>query len=662
MATIDNDPAFTSLCNEKTLQSQKEGFFNVFYASVAENFTGKQANWLTEVYQRLPTDAEKLRVVYDDPVVAYEVLGTLEHVQPVFRAKDARFSWQRREQAMKLLGENKFQQALVMACQAVMRAPAQGVDKFIDKGLTLALALWTRAEVFIRMLDGKRAQQDLQLAVKCGLPVKQNAEYYLRVAKCYALCGEDGRAEVAAKVFHQLSGHNDYALGRLKEDMEDLRVLKKEAPPVEEERSLPALAGENDELKGCSTKLKLVGSKEDPRGRYVIAAEDIGPGEPIVAEPAEAACLYPKFFGSHCYACFARLISPVACSECCGVAFCSVACRDKACATYHRFECQYLDLMIGSGMSILCHLALRIVTQAGTPQKAIEAGQSLLDTLCKHTEHRDPEDHFKRTLMTTFLLRCLQKAEFFGRRTTESPEPNALELQIGAILLGALQSLQFNAHEIYETRVTGEHRFDSAKVLYLGVGIYRAASMFNHECRTGVLRTFLGTSIIFHTARTIASGELVPENYGPHFLRQPKAVRQRNLRSRYWFKCECKACAEDWPQMDKLGDKPRLLCPNGNCGNVLPYPSKPSQRNLKCNKCKTQVNLEASVKMVEACDQLYATAAEMMANEQVDQAIELLKKGITIFSQVAVPPHKATHIAQEALRSCLADKGNVNRY
>lgn len=186
MTSIDNDPLFTSLCNEKTLQSQKQGFFNEFYQSVAENFTGKSARWLQDVYQKVPSDKERLRLIYEDPVVAYEVQGTLEHVEPVFRGKDAKFSWQRREQALKLLGENKLQQALIIACQAVMRAPGQGVDRYIDKGLTLALALWTRAEVFIRQLDGKRALQDLQLAAKCGLPVKQNADYYARVAKCYA--------------------------------------------------------------------------------------------------------------------------------------------------------------------------------------------------------------------------------------------------------------------------------------------------------------------------------------------------------------------------------------------------------------------------------------------------------------------------------------------
>ncbi|XP_058062549.1 SET and MYND domain-containing protein 4 [Anopheles bellator] len=664
MASIDHDPLFTSMCNEKTLQSQKEGFFNVFYQTVAENFKGANANWLTEVYHKVPTDAAKLRLVYEDPLVAYEVQGTLEYVKPVFREKDAKFSRQRREQATTLLGERKLPMALMMACQAVMRAPAQGVDAAIDKGLTLALALWTRAEVFVTMLDGKHAMQDLQLAVKCGLPVKQNADYYQRVAKCYALTGEDARAEVSTKVFHQLTGQNDTALRRLKEELDDLRVLKRETPTVEEQQTMPTFSGPaaNKELLGASSKVKLVGSKEDPRGRYITAAEDLASGEPILAEPALAACLYPKFFGSHCNACFARLVAPVACRVCCGVAFCSVECRDRACTTYHRFECEYLDLMIGSGMSILCQLALRIVTQTGTPEAALRKGSEVLDVLCAHTQYRDPEDHFRRTLMTTFLLRCLQKAEFFGRRTTESPEPTELELQVGAVLLGLLQTLQFNAHEVYETRITGNHRIDSAKVQYLGVGIYRAASMFNHECYPGVLRTFCGTSIVFHTSRPLRTGAVIPENYGPHFLRQAKALRQRNLRSRYWFKCDCRTCTEDWPLLEQLSDEPRLLCPTARCGNVLPHPGKSGQHQAKCTLCKKQVNLEPGLRMVETALDLYTSGAEMMANEQIDQAIELLTRGINIFMQVAVPPHKPTHVAEESLRVCFADKGTTSRY
>lgn len=60
-----------------------------------------------------------------------------------------------------------------------------------------------------------------------------------------------------------------------------------------------------------------------------------------------------------------RLLAPVGCPECSGVAFCSVSCKDQAISSYHCYECHYMDLLVGSGMSILCHLALRMVTQSG---------------------------------------------------------------------------------------------------------------------------------------------------------------------------------------------------------------------------------------------------------------------------------------------------------
>lgn len=56
-----------------------------------------------------------------------------------------------------------------------------------------------------------------------------------------------------------------------------------------------------------------------------------------------------------------RLVAPVPCEACSGVAFCGRACREAA--GYHRFECRHMGLLLGSGMSVLCHLALRAVTQ-----------------------------------------------------------------------------------------------------------------------------------------------------------------------------------------------------------------------------------------------------------------------------------------------------------
>lgn len=119
-------------------------------------------------------------------------------------------------------------------------------------------------------------------------------------------------------------------------------------------------------------------------------------GETVLVEPAKCSSLYPKNFGSHCNLCFSRLIAPIGCTDCASVAFCSIECRDKALSSYHKFECKFLDMLIGSGMSILCQIALKIVTNCKTPDEALKQGKILLAGLCVHSQARKNEDYFKR--------------------------------------------------------------------------------------------------------------------------------------------------------------------------------------------------------------------------------------------------------------------------
>ena len=64
---------------------------------------------------------------------------------------------------------------------------------------------------------------------------------------------------------------------------------------------------------------------------------------------------------------FFRLTAPIDCPGCSGVAFCSTACRDEA-LVYHKWECQFGDLLYASGMSLNCYLALRIITKCTAAQ------------------------------------------------------------------------------------------------------------------------------------------------------------------------------------------------------------------------------------------------------------------------------------------------------
>lgn len=49
--------------------------------------------------------------------------------------------------------------------------------------------------------------------------------------------------------------------------------------------------------------------------------------------------------------------------------------------------------------------------------------------------------------------------------------------------------LQFNAHEIYETRHTIENECKrNTKLAYIGVAIYPTVALFNHDCYPSVTR------------------------------------------------------------------------------------------------------------------------------------------------------------------------------
>lgn len=136
----DIDKIFTSECSAKTLQANDNGFFKSFYYTVVENFKSNDEweNWLKNQFGKLVSDEERLKLLYEDATISWDILGTLEHVAEIYRKKDAMFSWQKREQVMKLLkhldntssssgkaavGLDKI---LILASIAVMRAPMKG--------------------------------------------------------------------------------------------------------------------------------------------------------------------------------------------------------------------------------------------------------------------------------------------------------------------------------------------------------------------------------------------------------------------------------------------------------------------------------------------------------------------------------------------------------
>ena len=64
------DQQYLQLCSEKTLQSNKDGFFLQFAEAVAEN-VGEQ--WVKK-FGKLKTDKERIRRIYEDDTVSLSAL------------------------------------------------------------------------------------------------------------------------------------------------------------------------------------------------------------------------------------------------------------------------------------------------------------------------------------------------------------------------------------------------------------------------------------------------------------------------------------------------------------------------------------------------------------------------------------------------------------
>lgn len=423
--------------------------------------------------------------------------------------------------------------------------------------------------------------------------------------------GEIEKARVSFNLTARLLGDQPDQLQLVKEDLQVAEETAKEYRNTKSKPTPPQIEkSTNPAIRNASNVLDLT-KADASKGNFIITKEEVKSGETILVEEPFAACLLPKFAGSHCHECFARLVAPIGCSNCSGVAFCSISCKEKACGSYHQYECRYLDLLVGSGMSILCHTTLRIITQTNNDPKKLQEVREFLDGLCKHSEQRKPFDYLQRTLMTTFLLRFLQHSEFFGRRKTEAVDPTEQELSVGVLILGLLQALQFNAHEIFETRLGDRHRITGSLPINIGVGVYKTGSLFNHDCSPCVARYFYGKTLVFTTTRPLGVGEMASENYGPICTRKTAIERQRALQARYWFKCECRACNENWPILDKMNYSASLRCPNPECTNIL-YQTSNTTTDTKCNKCKQKVNLRNSLLTVKRSTELYKKGAELM--------------------------------------------------
>lgn len=175
----DFDPKYTQRCSKITVFSLERGFFSEFHESVKESCGD---DWIEGNFAKISDGREKLRELLEHDASAGPILGTLEHVTPIFKGKDFSQALKKHFEGDRKLQEGNFQSARILFSQAIIKASqgnAENERKFLSE------TLWKRSEALIGMEEGEKALQDMKYATEMGLQVKQSPEYFWRLAKCY---------------------------------------------------------------------------------------------------------------------------------------------------------------------------------------------------------------------------------------------------------------------------------------------------------------------------------------------------------------------------------------------------------------------------------------------------------------------------------------------
>uniref|UniRef100_A0A182NUN6 MYND-type domain-containing protein n=1 Tax=Anopheles dirus TaxID=7168 RepID=A0A182NUN6_9DIPT len=577
--------------------------------------------------------------------------------------------------ALKTLGNKAFQaerwnEALVFYNKCYVSTPKENVQ---EKSIILA----NRSAALYHLEKYDLALRDIQRALAHQYPNQMMYKLTERKARCFLAKKDYEAALECFKATVTALDDSNLPLERRQKLERDAQIMINLLPTnieMEKKNRKKASSKADDHATGPTAKTPdhfvekaLWFDETADEGRFARTSTDLKPNTILLLERPHVSTLLEDYSLDHCTHCFKRVSVPIACPLCADVIFCSDECEAKANSSYHRYECGFLPILWGSGASITCHMALRMITQKSEeyfmklkPELAALTNEQIdklaiddyrkVYKLVTHESTRSPEDFFQRTLMATLLNTCLTLGGYGSCPREEN--------FIGGLLVHNLQLLQFNAHEVSEIiRDTPE---DIGKSTFIGGGLYPTLALFNHSCDPGVTRYYRGNQVCVRTVKNIPADAMVAENYGPLFTQVRREERHETLLNQYRFTCQCVPCMENWPLFTEMDPTViRFRCDGGKiCSNVLIIPSEINDFMVQCTECGEHTNIMKGLKSVQDTDMLFKTATRLHTAGEYEAALRKYVEMMETMSEVLVPPYRDYHLCQQGLRACMLEFGN----
>ncbi|RCN38913.1 hypothetical protein ANCCAN_15140 [Ancylostoma caninum] len=277
---------------------------------------------------------------------------------------------------------------------------------------------------------------------------------------------------------------------------------------------------------------------EPKRGRYIVANRDIPCGEVVCFDVGKVVSLDEHL----CCYCLKALPTDHSNSYCDG-------CVEQE-RMYGPFERPFSDKLKDLGMFRLAvHLVLSYPSEEILScLKTGEFRREMFDIIAMRSDSLAAalslqEDEYPVELSGTDSL-VKDVVSRLDKHPSWKMVPRARRLAAFRTLLKLISSrLMSNAHSIYfvdclERRAEETHNVPTP--IPSGVGLFPAASWFNHSCRSNLNSFFHENKLIF-VSNGIRKGEEVCDNYGVSFFKHTRQERTEFLAGR-GFTCDCSVC------------------------------------------------------------------------------------------------------------------------
>lgn len=433
----------------------------------------------------------------------------------------------------------------------------------------------------------KQAIEDFTLAIKYrGKSAIHLYQMYHKMGQCFIKLKEYKQGVIQLKLaFHHLKSANleDKAKQNFqKAILESVKKFSKKLdmpdPPLVKTYEVKSPHPNDGRLSDSVEILETIGM-----GRNAYASRDIGVGNLLAVDTGITTNLNPDNkentirFCLHCLKNVEQV--PYPCSKCARVIFCGPICQQLAEGSYHKYQCQLgihnlrqkdtkESFSMFNSFNTICSHPLQFWMDNQATFLLPDSGgdwPSLVDTdvkkyqlLFQMVTHQDLEDKDTRarnSIIISFLLRCLRKTTYYQDGGVVIDNDGGLtkeEIVIGKIMYRLKLINAMNAHPIWGVERSIRDRREVG-IENIGGGIFTAiASYFNSDCNPNTMRVNVGSTMLLIACRDINKGDEISDNYCIHFSEMDSKNRLGWIEENYKFKCQCRACEEEWPTFDQL--------------------------------------------------------------------------------------------------------------